>query len=76
MEGDGIWLIRIGIGSHLCGVLREGNERPQLHCYDKVTVPAAHIGTSSIICVAPSLPTVIITSPSVFVEKPASEYLK
>ena len=30
-------------------------------------------GTSSIICNAPSLPTVIITSPSVFVENPASE---
>ena len=35
-----------------------------------------HNGTSSIICTAPSLPTVIITSPSVLVENPASEYLK
>ena len=38
--------------------------------------PPSYNGTSSIICNAPSLPTVIITSPSVFVENPASEYLK
>lgn len=35
-----------------------------------------HNGTSSIICMAPSLPNVIMTSPKVFVAKPASQYVK
>lgn len=35
-----------------------------------------HKGTSSIISTAPSLPTVNITSPNVFVANPASQYAK
>jgi hypothetical protein len=35
-----------------------------------------HSGIPSISSGAPSLPTVIITSPSVFVAKPASQYVK
>lgn len=42
----------------------------------KLTVFVAYNGTSSIIPTAPSLPTVIITSPNVFVVKPASQYEK
>ena len=57
----------------LCRITKSG---PKRDAVNKGVIKSAHNGTSSIICVAPSLPTVMITSPSVLVEKPASEYLK